>query len=47
MESSGKQESKKSFGFCFLTVFVTGNGNVVDCSEFDTGVGQNLEFISG
>lgn len=32
---------------CLLTVFVAGDGNVVDCSEFDTGVGQNLKFVSG
>lgn len=28
----------------FLTVFVTGDRNVVDSSEFETGAGQDLEL---
>ena len=39
------EDSKKDRCVCvFLTIFVTGDRNVVDSSEFETGAGQNLEL---
>lgn len=35
---------KKDVLCVFLTIFVTGDRNVVDGSEFETGAGQDLEL---